>query len=404
MTAQYQPLSIVIIGAGIGGLATALGLLTENHTVLILEKSKFANEVGAALALPSNLTNPLSKLSLSPENFGANREDFRTFYTKDGHLMFEQDLRSVPARLVHRVDFHEALRVATVNRGAEIRLGSQVTSVDAEAGRVTISSGEMFTADAIIGADGIHSVVRKHVVPDAPEPSPFLRSMFRMLIPCARLAAASPQRKAFLDPPGKMSIFTSDDGRRTVCYPCRENTVMNVGALFPTAWVREYDTVEEMKEHMTQIFADFHPSPRALLAAAEDPSLWMLYDLPALETWSRGRTAIMGDAAHPTLLFAAQGGTQALEDAVTLAVVLRKGTKADQVQDILRLFFDIRRERCKWIQDFARGADQSTSENPRVPPTIDPAEFFDKVHRHDACAFAEQRLEEYLRMKGEHLS
>ncbi|CAO2650992.1 Nn.00g092890.m01.CDS01 [Neocucurbitaria sp. VM-36] len=403
MIDHAKPLDIVIVGAGIGGLAAAIGLLQEGHNVRILEKSKFANEVGAALALPSNLNGPLAKLDLDPDQFGANREDFRTFFTKDGHLMFEQDLRNFPARLVHRVDFHEALRLAAVSRGAEIHLSSQVTFVDPDSGTVTLGTGEIFTADAIIGADGIHSVVRKYVAPAAREPEPFLRSMFRMLIPCSRLAAST-QCKAFLDPPGKMSIFTSEDGRRTVCYPCRSNTIMNVGALFPSSMSRRYDTAEEMKEHMTQIFADFHPSPQALISAADELSLWTLYDLPALETWNHGRTAVMGDAAHPTLPFAAQGGAQALEDAVTLAIVLGRGTRADQVQHRLKLFFDIRHERCKWIQDFARGADQSTPENPAVPPTVDPAEFFEKVHRHDACIFAEQKLKEYLENDGKWVS
>jgi salicylate hydroxylase len=155
--------------------------------------------------------------------------------------------------------------------------------------------------------------------------------------------------------------------------------------------------LDELKEHMTELFADFHSSPRALIAAADEPSLWTLYDLPALDTWYRGRTAIMGDAAHPTLPYAGQGGAQALEDAVTLSVVLGKGTRAEQVHDRLKLFFDIRYERTKWIQDFGRGADQPAPDNPGVAPTVDSAKFFDQVHCHDAYAFAEQKLEEHLK-------
>jgi salicylate hydroxylase len=390
-----QPLNVIVVGAGIGGLAAALGLRRAGHNIRIFEKSKFANEVGAALALPSNLDGPLKKLKFDPEEYGANTEDFRTFLTKDGHLIFENDLRGVAARLIHRVDLHEALKEAVMGAGVEIRLSSQVTSVDPDCGSITLRNGEKFTADVVIGADGIHSVVRKYVVPTAPEPSAFLLSMFRMLIPCSKLAA-SQQTRVFLSPPGKMTIFTSDDGRRTVCYPCRSNTVMNVGALFPASLSRNYARLDELKEHMTELFADFDPSPRALIAAADEPSLWTLYDLPALDTWYRGRTAIMGDAAHPTLPYAAQGGAQALEDAATLAVVLDKETRAEQVRERLKLFFDIRYERTKWIQDFARSADQSTPENPGVAPMIDPAEFFVQVQRHDACAFAEEKLKEHL--------
>lgn len=172
---------------------------------------------------------------------------------------------------------------------------------------------------------------------------------------------------------------------------------MNVAALFSTCMSKEYASREEMKEHLYDLFADFHNSPQALVAAADEPSLWSLYDLPALDTWYRGRVAIMGDAAHPTLPYAAQGGAQALEDAITLAVVLGRGTKPEQVPDRLRLFFNIRYERAKWVQDFARGADQSTPQNPGQLPKIDPAEFFKVVHGHNACAFAEQKVQEHLR-------
>ena len=391
-----QPLDVIIVGAGIGGLAAAIGLRRAGHHVRILEKSSFANEVGAALVIPSNLDGPFKRLDFDPEKHGANTEDFRTYLTKDGHRIFETDLRNAAARFIHRVDLHEALKEAAVGAGAEIRLSSQVTFVDPDSGSITLSNGEMFTADVVIGADGIHSVVRNYVVPAAPEPSAFSRSTFRMLIPCSKLAT-SLQTKVFIDPPGKMTVFASDDGRRTVCYPCRSNTVMNVVALFPTSLSRSYASMDELKEHMTELFADFHSSPRALIAAADEPNLWTLYDLPALDTWYRGRTAIMGDAAHPTLPYAAQGGAQALEDAVTLAVVLGKGTRAEQVHDRLKLFFDIRHERTKWIQDFARRSDQSTPDNPGGAPTVDPAEFFDQVHSHDAYVFAEQKLEEYLK-------
>jgi salicylate hydroxylase len=392
-TKQVPPLSIIVVGAGIGGLATALGLRRQGHNVQIFEKSKFNNEVGAAIVLPGNVHNLLNKLGVNPEEHGSNTEDIRSFYTHTGVLMFENDLigQGGTARLIHRVDLHETLKEAALASGVQIQLASPVQSIDPETGTVMLGSGETLKGDAVIGADGVHSVVRNFVVPNAPLPKPFQISMFRMLIPRDKLAS-QPDATLFINPPGKMTIFMSDNGRRTVSYPCRSNTVMNVAACFPTCYTKKYANEEEVKAHMLEIFSDFHPSPKALLQAADNVSVWTLYDLPALDNWSSGRAALVGDAAHPLLPYAAQGGAQALEDAATLAVLLKPGISAEQVPEILQSYFDMRHERANWVQRFARDADQSTPQNPGVKPTIDPVQFFEEVHKHDAWTVAEEKV------------
>jgi salicylate hydroxylase len=390
-----QPLNIIVVGAGIGGLAVARGLRREGHNVRMCERSKFAKEIGAALCLGSNLDGPFKKLDFHPEQFGANQENIRVLCTKDGHVYHEQDLSDSPAKLIHRVDLHQALKEAAVSIGVEIRLECQITSMDCDAGSITLDNGEVLTADVIIAADGLRSSMRKYIVPSAPEPSVFYRAMFRMLIPCSTLAASS-HTKDFLDPIGKMTVFTSDDGRRIICYPCRSNTIMNTAALFPTTLSKTYTNTQELKEHMTELFADFHPSARALIAAGDEPSSWPLYDLPALDSWSRGRAVLMGDAAHPTLPYTAQGAGQAIEDAVTLTVLLGKGTKAQEVEDRLKLFYAIRYERTKRNQDFSRMADQVIPANNETPAETN-ERFFSMVFNHDACAFAEHKLREHLK-------
>jgi salicylate hydroxylase len=393
-TRDIQPLDVIVVGAGIGGLAVARGLRREGHNVRMCERSRFAKETGAALCLGSNLHGPFKKLDFDPEQFGANQETMRVLCTKDGHVYHEQDLGDSPAKLIHRVDLHQALKEAALSAGVEIYLECQITAMDCDAGSVTLDTGEVLTADVIIAADGVRSSMRKYIVPSAPEPSVFYRALFRMLIPCSTLAASS-HTKDFLDPHGKMTVFTSDDGRRLVSYPCRSNRIMNVAALFPTSLAKNYSNTQDVQEHMTELFADFHSSARALIAAADEPSLWTLYDLPALDTWSSGRAVLMGDAAHPTLPYTAQGAGQAIEDAVTLTVLLGKGTKAQDVHDRLKFFHTIRYERTKRIQDFSRMADQVTPAKDESPAETN-ERFFGMVFAHDACNFAEQRLEEYL--------
>jgi 2-polyprenyl-6-methoxyphenol hydroxylase-like FAD-dependent oxidoreductase len=397
---QTFPLNISIVGAGIGGLAASLGLRREGHEVQVFEKSKFANEVGAAVVLPINVYGLLKRLGVNTEEHGSNTEDIRSFYSLKGDLIFENDLTGYggAARLIHRVDLHEALKEAAMGQGVKIHLSSPVELVDVERASVTLSNGQVIVADAVIGADGLNSVARKSIVPGAPSPAPFHLSMFRMLIPCSKLAA-SPETTRYVNPPGKMTIFASNDGRRVVNYPCRSNTIMNVAVVYPSCFAKPYEDDREMKQHMLEIFSDFHSSSHALLANAEEFGTWTLYDLPALETWSRGRATLMGDAAHPVLPYAAQGAAQALEDAAALAVLLERGTTASQVPDRLKLYYNTRHERAEWVQDFARGADQSTPQNPDVPPKINPVEFFEAVHNHDAWVFAEERLQEHLKYR-----
>jgi salicylate hydroxylase len=394
---QGPPLNIIIVGAGIGGLAASLGLIREGHNVQVFERSKFANEVGAAVVLPVNVDGLLKRLGVNSEEHGANTEDVRSFYSLKGDLLFENDLTGYggAAKLIHRVDLHEALKEAAIAHGVQIHLSSPIESVDAEAGSVTVGDGHTITADVVIGADGLHSVVRESVLPGGPSPTPFHLSMFRMLIPCSELAT-SPDTAQFLTPPGKMTIFASNNGRRVVSYPCRANTVMNVAVLYPTCYAKPYENDAELKKHMLELFADFHPSPTALLASAHEPGTWTLYDLPALSNWSRGCATLLGDAAHPLLPYAAQGAAQALEDAATLTVLLGRGVSAAEVPQRLRLYFEIRHERADWVQEFARGADQSTPQNPNVPPKINPIEFFEAVHDHSAWTFAEDKLREHL--------
>ncbi|KAH7386836.1 hypothetical protein DE146DRAFT_791928 [Phaeosphaeria sp. MPI-PUGE-AT-0046c] len=392
-----QPLDIIIVGAGIAGLTTALGLAKEGHRVRIFEKSRFANEVGAALSLPSNLKGPLRRLGIEPLDFGANRQSHVVQYTKEGNQIFEQDLSHTTASLIHRVDLHEALKQVVIDQGVEIHLSSHITSVDTEKASISLSTGEVATAHAIIGADGIRSAVREHILPSAPKPTLFQRSMFRALIPSDKLSE-SPDTRDFLSPPRRLTVYESDDGRRIVVYPCRSNTIMNVSALFPTSQARTYTSTVEVKDHMLETYADFALPLRLLLATAEEPSPWTLYDLPALSTWSRGRAALIGDAAHYQTPYSGQGAAQAIEDAVTLTVLLKRGTRAEEVQDRLALFFAIRHERTEYIQNFARISDGWTPgvDKPGAAEIPSLREALEVMYNHDACAYAEQRLCEHL--------
>ncbi|KAL8752795.1 MAG: hypothetical protein Q9184_005624, partial [Pyrenodesmia sp. 2 TL-2023] len=120
--------------------------------------------------------------------------------------------------------------------------------------------------------------------------------------------------------------------------------------------------------------------------------IWRLFDVSTLQPWSREKATLVGDAAHPVLPSSAQGAAQAIEDAATLAVLLRRGTNSGQVAHRLRIYNACRRERVNFIQAFGRSELRQSKPAGHVGPLVPYAEYNHIVFRHDAWAHAEQAL------------
>ncbi|MEM8573296.1 MAG: FAD-dependent monooxygenase [Pseudomonadota bacterium] len=340
---------VLIAGGGIGGLATAVALDRQDIETHILERSSFTEESGAGIQLGPNATRILRQLgvldALEPRTFRP--EAIWLFDGRNGEKLATVPLGNVaeerygaPYVTAHRADLHEALRLAASD-APHVALTSNATVtgiIEDEGVSVTGPDGTTWRGSALIGADGIWSTVRRWVAPAA-TPAFTGATAFRSLLP-----------RDSLPEPFSAPIVGLWLGPRThlVHYPVRGGAAVNVVAVTEAGEKEEGWNNAVDKQTVLANFARWNRTPIDLLEAAPAWRAWSLLALPALPAWSRGRTALLGDAAHPVLPYLAQGAGLAIEDAVTLADRLRQ-SRAEPTQ-AFAAYESIRRPRATRVQ------------------------------------------------------
>lgn len=311
-TAPMLPLanrSALILGGGVAGLAAGLALRRVGAGVTVLEQSPAIREVGAGLQISPNGTRVLRALELEPGDF-ATRTRAIELRDHHGRLVTRMDPPAAPGfYLIHRADLVAALAEGLRRAGGTIRLATRATAVTLSAGcaRVGTESGAALETPLLIGADGLHSQTRVALNPPA---QPFFTGQvaWRATIPGD-------------DGPSVAQVFMGP-GRHLVSYPLRGGQLRNIVAVEArTAWAEEGWHHRDAPENLRAAFAGFGGPVPEWLDAVREPYLWGLFRHPVAARWhdGQGRVAILGDAAHPTLPFMAQGANLALEDAWVLA-------------------------------------------------------------------------------------
>ncbi|KAK4451635.1 3-hydroxybenzoate 6-hydroxylase 1 [Podospora aff. communis PSN243] len=364
---RTAPLKIVIVGAGIGGLASAIGFRRNGHQVHIYEQSRFANEAGAAVHLAPNANGILRRWGILAEEIGGNLMDRLIERMSDGQLRQDIDLTipnkrwQHPWHLVHRVNLHDRLKqlaTSEVGVGAPVKLhtASKVVAVDSEKGSFTLKDGSTGTADLIVGADGIYSMTRKYIQ-DAQLFSSG-KAAFRFLIPRHEIEV-DPATAPLVERKNALSLWFGHD-RRVVMYPCNGNELLNIVCIHPESESQATQSDEWNKqasiEQVLKVYKNFDPALKALMSKVDSTKVqvWQLLDMEKLPTWVSGKLVLLGDSAHPFTPHQGQGAAQAIEDAAVLTSILPPGTVSCEIPERLGIYEEIRYERAHVIQEYSR--------------------------------------------------
>jgi salicylate hydroxylase len=343
-----RPLRIAIVGAGLGGLVTAIAARRFGFEVEIYEQASAFGEVGAGIQVGPNAVKVLRALGLEEGlvRFGANPEHHVGRNWKSGRVLFKSATRracierfEAPFYQVQRSDLHAHLRSALPE--TVIRHGKRCMDVESteDAAILKFSDGTRVEADVVVGADGIHSLVKSKILgPGAPR--------FTGVI-CWRGQVDAANLPAGLIPPDSLNWM--GPGGCVVHYYVRPGKLVNWIAHRKTdLWAEESWSVEGDKQELIGAFPGWHESLQTLFRATERCYKWAILDRDPLERWSSGRITLLGDAAHPMLPFLAQGGAMAMEDGFVLAECLRR--RSHDVPAALQEYESLRKDRATRVQ------------------------------------------------------
>lgn len=311
----------IVVGGGIGGLAAATALARRGVAVTLIEQASALREVGAGLQVSPNGLNVLRALGLKPNLIQKAAVRGQAVVLRDfkaGKQVARLDLNRLAEDqeyyFLHRADLIDVLAGAAKRQNVTFEMNAQVASIrPGTTPQVQMTDGSTRRAELVVAADGLHSVARP--VLNGPDQAAFTGQVaWRALVPNVA------------DHPDEAHV-TMGPGRHLVSYPVRGGQFVNLVAVEERdTWAAEGWNHPDDPQNLRDAFAAFGGDAAGLLAQVDQVSLWGLHRHPVAAHWGRDGVALLGDAAHPTLPFLAQGANMALEDAWVLAEeVLRSG-------------------------------------------------------------------------------
>ncbi|ORY08775.1 salicylate hydroxylase-like protein [Clohesyomyces aquaticus] len=359
-----SPLDIVVVGAGLSGLAAAIQCALSGHRVTVLEGAKELAEIGAGLQLTPNSTRLLEKWAVYQNINGPCEPATCTVYNYKGKVLAHEDgfdknnrrKYHAPFADCHRVDLQKALAERAEELGVSIELGTRVTAMNLDAdgkdggnakrARVmTTENGQVFEADLVVGADGLWSTTRSAFsgCKDAPLPTGDLA--FRIVL---RLEQVEDERlRKMVKEPG-VRFWIGPDAH-VVAYSMRGGTMYNVVLLVPDDLPESVARIEGSLDEMRGLFEGWDPVLTQLLECVDRVDKWKLMHREELASWisPQYNLVLIGDSCHPMLPYLAQGANSSIEDGAVLGLLLAPPhfTSSSQLPETLELFQQLRKTR-----------------------------------------------------------
>lgn len=326
-----ERLKITVAGAGIGGLAAATALAQSGHSVVVAERAPEIGEVGAGIQISPNGMTVLRAIGVDGalEGLSLKGSAVRLFDGPSGREILALDLekhgRGLEWRFVHRARLIDVLKSAAEAAGVRVETGREV---------IPLPEGAALPGDdLLIGADGLHSKVRARV-DEASKPFFTKQVAWRALIP----GDGPPVAEVHMGP-----------GRHVVSYPLPGGLRNVVAVEERSAWAEEGWSHRDHPGNLRGAFAGFSPRVKGWLEAVDECFLWGLFRHRVADRWWDRQQVLLGDAAHPTLPFLAQGANMALEDAWALSAAIGAGS----LPQGLAQYQDQRRARVMRVVDAA---------------------------------------------------
>jgi len=386
-------LHILIAGAGIGGLTAALALLRRGIDVDVYEQAGELKEVGAGLQLSANGTRVFHLLgvgealrALSCEAAG---KEVRLWGTGETWKLFDLGAESIarygfPYFTVYRPDLLAVLVDAVRREKPDaIHLGMRCIGFDEDAGSVELEfeTGKSTGADALVGADGVHSPIRQSLFgPDRPSFTGIVA--WRGIVPMERL----PARMARL-----IATNWIGPGGHIVHYPLRGGRLMNfVGVLERSDWQVESWSTKGTRDEVLADFRGWHEDVQTLIRNIDTPYKWALMVREPMPRWTRGRVTLLGDACHSMLPMLAQGAVMAIEDGYILARCLAE----QDVETALVRYERARRDRTRRAVE-GSAANATRFHNPQLADSVEAKQYVDREWAEARIAERYERLFRY---------
>lgn len=346
---------IAIIGGGMGGLTAAIALREiAGIEATVFEQASKLGEVGAGVTVAPNAARVLDDLGVLERirSVGAVPDGHGVYLDSMGGLVTDaawEDSRQQYQNIgMYRPDLIDAL--ASAVNPSTMRLGHRLTKLDplADGVQVCFENGHEERFDAVIGADGIHSVVRGAIGHDS-EPVYSGYIVYRGVVDAARLPADWPM----------ISQVWMGNNRHFMCYPLKQRTLFNFVAAIPSdrplhgPWSGSAEVSELVAEFAGE---EWDPRLKRFIEAIDHTFWWGLFDRKPLRNWSKGAVTLLGDAAHTMLPHQGQGVNQAIEDSMALAIFVNAAATPADLPEAFRRYTAVRMQRTAILQHGSRRA------------------------------------------------